>query len=117
MAVKAVGGSAGATGIGEDVGIAEGRLAHEVQKAGHIFLTLAREARDDVRPQPHDGPVGVQAFHGTLEHFCRVVAAAHAAQHGLAGMLQRDVQLRAEHAAGHKGLHPFVIELPTAPGS
>ena len=61
--------------------------------------------------------MGVQTFHGTLEHFCRVVAAAHTAQHGLAGMLQRDVQLRAEHAAGHEGLHPFVIELRRLQGA
>ena len=111
MPVETVGGGAGAAGIGEDVGIAEGRLAHEIQQAGHIFLTFAGEARDDVRPQAHDGPVGAQAFHGALEHGRRVVAAPHAAQHGLAGMLQRDVQLRAEHAAGHEGLHPFVIKL------
>ena len=93
------------------MGVAHGQAVDQLQQLAHVVFRFAGKARDDIRAQAHDGPVRGQRAHGMLQHGGGVVAAPHAFEHRLTAVLQRNMQVRAEHAAGKQGVQPLLIEL------
>ena len=96
--------------IREDADLVEAHLLDEVAQRVVLGIRLAREADDERRADRHAGDALAQLL-DQRAHLLLCVGAAHAAQHGVVRMLQRQVDVLADLRLARNRLDELVAEV------
>ena len=88
--------------------IGQRQAPHHFQCLQHVRFRFSGEPHQDVRPKPETGPQLSYALHRRKQRLRRIMPPAHGLQHVRAPALERQVQVRADHAGfGKRGDAPF----------
>ena len=88
--------------------IGQRQAPHHFQRLQHVRFRFSGEPHQDIRPKPETGPQLSYALHSRKQRLRRIMPTAHGLQHVRAPALERQVQVRADHAGfGKRGDAPF----------